>query len=99
MTLSSVSAKLIDPRQPLAPANGAAPDATRDPMLKDKVHGEDILRVRKALAFAGFTHRSPRKLDYASIDSLYQPLDAGHERGREAGRRSGTIGRGRALSM
>ncbi|OBZ68200.1 Serine/threonine-protein kinase CBK1 [Grifola frondosa] len=48
------------PPEPLAPANGAAPDATRDPMLRDKVHGKEILEVRKALAFAGFTHKSPR---------------------------------------
>lgn len=84
--------------QPLAPANGAAPDATRDPLLKDKVHGDHILNVRKALAFQGFTHRSPRKMDYARIDTLY-PDEPGHDRGRDATRRGGTIGRGRALSM
>ncbi|CAE6458276.1 unnamed protein product, partial [Rhizoctonia solani] len=46
--------------EPLAPANGAAPDATRDPMLRHKVHGAHILETRKAFAFAGFTHKSPR---------------------------------------
>ncbi|KAG8933361.1 hypothetical protein FRC01_009686 [Tulasnella sp. 417] len=86
------------PPEPLAPANGAAPDATRDPLLKDKVYGDHILNVRKALAFQGFTHRSPRKMDYARIDTLY-PDEPGHERGRDAARRGGTIGRGRALSM
>ncbi|KAG8925338.1 hypothetical protein FRC00_004085 [Tulasnella sp. 408] len=86
------------PPEPLAPANGAAPDATRDPLLKDKVHGDHILNVRKALAFQGFTHRSPRKMDYARIDTLY-PDEPGHDRARDATRRGGTIGRGRALSM
>lgn len=86
------------PPEPLAPANGAAPDATRDPLLKDKVYGDHILNVRKALAFQGFTHRSPRKMDYARIDTLY-PEEPGHDRGRDAARRGGTIGRGRALSM
>ncbi|TFY69168.1 hypothetical protein EVJ58_g585 [Rhodofomes roseus] len=52
------------PPEPLAPANGAAADATRDPLLRDKVHGQEILEVRKALAFAGFTHKSPRVISY-----------------------------------
>ncbi|KAF8605569.1 kinase-like protein [Ceratobasidium sp. AG-I] len=55
---------------PLAPANGAAPDATRDPMLRDKVHGARILETRKALAFAGFTHKSPRKISYSRVDDV-----------------------------
>ena len=37
--------------QPLAPAN----DATRDPLIRHKIHGAEIMDVRKALAFAGFT--------------------------------------------
>jgi protein-serine/threonine kinase len=44
--------------QPLAPANGAPPDATRDPLLCDKVHEQEVLGVRKARTFAGFTHKS-----------------------------------------
>ncbi|KAG9005549.1 hypothetical protein FRB90_010337 [Tulasnella sp. 427] len=86
------------PAEPLAPANGAAPDATRDPLLKDKVHGDHIMSVRKALAFQGFTHRSPRKMDYTRIDTLY-PEESSHDRGRDGVRRGGTIGRGRALSL
>lgn len=85
--------------QPLAPANGAAPDATRDPILKDKVHGDRILNMRKDLAFAGFTHRSPRRFDYARVDTIYPAEDPSRERGRDPHRQSGTIGRGRALSM
>ncbi|KAL0068766.1 hypothetical protein AAF712_004095 [Marasmius tenuissimus] len=61
------------PPEPLAPANGAPPDATRDPMLRDKVHGQEILAVRKALAFAGFTHKSPRPLNYARVDQAFEP--------------------------
>lgn len=40
-------------------------------MLKDKVHGAEILEVRKALAFAGFTHKSPRPITFARIDKLW----------------------------
>ncbi|KAG8880157.1 hypothetical protein FRB97_001046 [Tulasnella sp. 331] len=87
------------PAEPLAPANGAAPDATRDPILKDKVHGDRILNMRKDLAFAGFTHRSPRRFDYARVDTIYPAEEASRERGRDPHRRSGTVGRGRALSM
>jgi len=47
---------------PLAQANGASPGATQDPLLRDKVHGQEILEVRKALSFAGFTHIRPRKI-------------------------------------
>ncbi|KAG9006011.1 hypothetical protein FRB95_006459 [Tulasnella sp. JGI-2019a] len=87
------------PAEPLAPANGAAPDATRDPILKDKVHGDRILNMRKDLAFAGFTHRSPRRFDYTRVDTIYPAEQANRERGRDPHRQSGTVGRGRALSM
>jgi hypothetical protein len=40
-------------------------------MLKDKVYGKEILEVRKALAFAGFTHKSPRLVTYARIDKVW----------------------------
>jgi hypothetical protein len=40
-------------------------------MLKDKVHGAEILEFRKALAFAGFTHKSPRPITFARIDKLW----------------------------
>ncbi|KDQ21430.1 hypothetical protein BOTBODRAFT_25873 [Botryobasidium botryosum FD-172 SS1] len=59
------------PAEPLAPANGAAADATRDPMLLHEVHGAEILSLRKATAFAGFTHKSPRAMAYTRIESLY----------------------------
>ncbi|EAU91501.2 AGC/NDR protein kinase [Coprinopsis cinerea okayama7 len=94
------------PPEPLAPANGAPPDATRDPMLKDKVHGEDILNVRKALAFAGFTHKSPRAIEYVRVDRAFDPMPTprggGHEdalRGRSPVRETRTIGKGRAISL
>jgi len=59
------------PAEPLAPANGAPADATKDLMLKDKVHGAEILEVRKALAFAGFTHKSPRPITFTRVDRLW----------------------------
>ncbi|KAH7108074.1 kinase-like protein [Auriculariales sp. MPI-PUGE-AT-0066] len=104
------------PAEPLAPANGAPADATRDPLLKDKVHGPQIMEVRKALAFAGFTHKSPRVISYTRADRALAPIEPStdegfdhrtphhaHEedefRGRSPDRHSGTIGRGRAISM
>ena len=101
------------PPQPLAPANGAPADATRDPLLRDKVHGEEILNVRKALAFAGFTHKSPRVVSYVRADKAFDPepdtygnSDAppplvnmeGH-RGRSTIRETRDVGKGRAISM
>ncbi|CAE6433090.1 unnamed protein product [Rhizoctonia solani] len=98
--------------EPLAPANGAPPDATRDPMLRHKVHGAHILETRKAYAFAGFTHKSPRKISYTTIDAILKPFEdnearrfpAAHggddeQRGRSTLREQGTIGRARAISM
>ncbi|WVR08425.1 hypothetical protein IAU60_005480 [Kwoniella sp. DSM 27419] len=47
------------PDEPLAPANGLAVDATKDPLLRDKTHGEHLLEIRKSLAFKGWTFKSP----------------------------------------
>ncbi|KEP50292.1 AGC/NDR kinase [Rhizoctonia solani 123E] len=98
--------------EPLAPANGAPADATKDPMLRHKVHGAHILETRKAFAFAGFTHKSPRKISYTTIDAILKPfennetqrLPAAHggddeQRGRSMLREQETIGRARAISM
>lgn len=90
--------------QPLAPANGAPPDATRDPLLRDKVHGQEILDVRKALAFAGFTHKSPRAISYVRADKAFNPEPDSYgqeepERGRSMLRSNQEIGKGRAISM
>ena len=74
-------------------------------MLKDKVHGNEILEVRKALAFAGFTHKSPRPITYARVDKIWEggdgrgDADAERERGRGTVRGDGTVKRGRAISM
>ena len=70
-------------------------------MLKDKVHGNEILEVRKALAFAGFTHKSPRPITYARIDKVWgdAPTDGERERGRGTVRGDSTMRRGRAISM
>jgi hypothetical protein len=37
-------------------------DATKDPMLRDKVHGKHLLDVRKQLAFQGYTFVSVQRL-------------------------------------
>ncbi|CAL1707585.1 unnamed protein product [Somion occarium] len=92
------------PAEPLAPANGAAADATRDPLLRDKIHGNEILEVRKALAFAGFTHKSPRVVSYVRADKAFdpEPDTYGHEepeRGRSTFRNSHDTGQGRAISV
>lgn len=82
-------------------------------MLRDKVHGARILEARKALAFAGFTHKSPRKISYnRAVDVLRlsdesggrTQHDLGHggddeQRGRSALKEQSTIGKGRAMSM
>ncbi|WWC98809.1 hypothetical protein V866_005702 [Kwoniella sp. B9012] len=47
------------PDEPLAPANGAAANATKDPLLRDKTHGAHLLEIRKNLAFKGWTFKSP----------------------------------------
>lgn len=100
----SADAKL-DSFQPLAPANGAPPDATRDPLLRDKVYGAEILDVRKALAFAGFTHKSPRAIEYTRVDQAFDnSLNVGHGlqgtvRGRPLVREARPVGKGRAISM
>ncbi len=94
--------------QPLAPANGAPPDATKDPLLKHKIHGAEILDVRKALAFAGFTHKSPRTIEYMRADKAFeawpndslQPAIKRTVRGRPLVRETRDIRLpGRAISM
>lgn len=91
--------------QPLAPANGASPDATKDPLLRHKIHGAEILDVRKALAFAGFTHKSPRTIEYTRADRAFdawpdsQTAAKGTVRGRPIVRETRDIGLGRAISM
>ncbi|KAJ3733553.1 kinase-like domain-containing protein [Lentinula guzmanii] len=96
------------PAEPLAPANGAPPDATRDPMLRDRVHGAEILDVRKALAFAGFTHKSPRAFSYVRADRAFDhrsndvdvdPQATVRARGRSVLRDPQDVGRSRAISM
>ncbi|KAI0743570.1 kinase-like protein [Daedaleopsis nitida] len=92
------------PPEPLAPANGAAADATRDPILRDKVHGEEILEVRKALAFAGFTHKAPRAISYVRADKAFDPEPDTYgqmepERGRSTIREFRDGGAGRAMSL
>lgn len=72
-------------------------------MLLDKVHGAEILDSRKALAFAGFTHKSPRAISYLRADKAFDPLPDtyGQEtvRGRTTVRETREIGKGRAISM
>ncbi|KAJ7200717.1 kinase-like domain-containing protein [Mycena rebaudengoi] len=100
------------PAEPLAPANGAPADATRDPLLRHELHGAEIMDVRKALAFAGFTHKSPRVISYVRADKAFdsQPDTYGQQqpeavygqgtvRGRSALRLPQDIGKGRAISM
>ncbi|KAF9244946.1 kinase-like domain-containing protein [Melanogaster broomeanus] len=92
------------PPEPLAPPNGAPADATKDPLLRDKVHGEEILNVRKAFAFVGFTHKSPRAISYVRADRAFDmPADGNsrgqRERGRSRFRSVPASGTGRAISL
>ncbi|ORY35880.1 kinase-like domain-containing protein [Naematelia encephala] len=47
------------PSEPLAPANGAAANGTKDPMLRNTMHGAALLEIRKNLAFKGWTFKAP----------------------------------------
>lgn len=76
-------------------------------MLRDKVHGAEILEARKALAFAGFTHKSPRAISYVRADKAFNPAPDTYGqdytpeatiRGRQIVRQTLDT-RGRALSM
>ncbi|KAF5321788.1 hypothetical protein D9619_001986 [Psilocybe cf. subviscida] len=92
------------PAEPLAPANGAPPDATRDPLLGHRVHGAEIMDVRKALAFAGFTHKSPRAMEYIRADKAFEDWPdkqyaKATVRGRPLVRETHSVGVGRAISM
>jgi protein-serine/threonine kinase len=81
-------------------------------MLLDKVHGEEILNVRKQFAFAGFTHKSPRVVSYVRAEKAFDPEPDSYgkelpalpeqDRGRSTVRVAkgvGVLARGRALSM
>lgn len=39
--------------EPLAPADGQSPEAVKDPILRHKEHGKELLEMRKSLAFLG----------------------------------------------
>ncbi|KAK0534569.1 hypothetical protein OC834_001825 [Tilletia horrida] len=45
---------------------GANPNADqpRDPMLRDKQHGKNLLEMRKQLAFVGYTFKAPRDVNF-----------------------------------
>ena len=73
-------------------------------MLRDRTHGEESLEVRKALAFAGFTHKSPRVISYVRADKAFDPepdTDGQDqpERGRSTIREFRDVGAGRAMSL
>jgi hypothetical protein len=53
-----------------APAN----DATRDPLLRHKIHCAEIMDAREALDFAVFTHKSPRAVEYMRADGAFDNL-------------------------
>ena len=79
-------------------------NVTKDPLLRDEIHGEEILNVRKALAFAGFTHKSPRAISYTRADRAFDgSTDGGsggkRERGRSRFRSVHDAGHGRAISL
>ncbi|EJT97277.1 kinase-like protein [Dacryopinax primogenitus] len=69
----------------LPPLHGRAADAP-DPILRDAVHGPAALGIRKAYAFAGFTHKSPRLVDVRKLrvgrDSRVMPDGGVGDRGR-----------------
>ncbi|KAJ6505569.1 hypothetical protein C8R45DRAFT_817330, partial [Mycena sanguinolenta] len=84
----------------------------RDPLLRHKVHGPEIMDVRKALAFAGLTDKSPRVISYVRADKTFDPepdsygrsppepsYGQGTIRGRSQLREPQDIGKGRVIAM
>jgi hypothetical protein len=71
------------------------------------------LKVRKALAFAGFTHKSPRLVGYVRADRAFDPepgsygnsdsrpplVGVGDQRGRSTVREKHDVGKKRGISM
>ena len=73
------------------------------------------MRVRKELAFAGFTHKSPRAMSYNRLSRVFNPLPDSYgtelpeqdleeelvrtPRGRSAVRIDTEVGKGRAISL
>ena len=63
------------------------------------------MKVRKALAFAGFTHKSPRVISYVRADKAFDPAPDTYgrdevERGRPTFRDDQPSGKaGRAISL
>ena len=74
-------------------------------LYSDKIHCAEIMEVRKALAFAGFTHKSPRAVEYMRADGGFDNLPSMQHvakdtvRGRPLVRETRIIGLGRAISM
>lgn len=60
-----------NPLPPPEPVPGAPPvEETKDPMLKDAVHGPQILEVRKQLAFQGWTFKGQKNKVYDPRDGI-----------------------------
>ncbi|WWC92044.1 uncharacterized protein L201_006998 [Kwoniella dendrophila CBS 6074] len=74
------------PDEPLAPANGAAGNVTKDPLLRDKKHGEHLLEIRKSLAFKGWTFKSPALVEnrYGHLHDISHMKDISEETIRES---------------
>ena len=70
-------------------------------MLLDERHGAEIMNSRKALVFAGFTHKSPCAVTYLRADKAFNFPTYGREtvRGPTTAVESPKAGRGRAISM
>lgn len=89
------------PDEPLAPAGGAQPNATKDPILRHREHGRGAMDVRKRQAFAGFTYKSPRVVSHPKTASAVfdetasVASDAGAVEDEDALGRSKAMGEGR----
>ncbi|KAH8915418.1 kinase-like protein [Atractiella rhizophila] len=65
---------------PDANPNADPRDQTKDPMLKDRTHGQHLLEVRKQLAFQGFTFKRPKKSVYDPRNGVIDIKDMGGEK-------------------
>ncbi|KAJ7281261.1 hypothetical protein C8J57DRAFT_1711052 [Mycena rebaudengoi] len=97
---------------PTVLANGAPRGCYARPLLRHELHGAEIIDVRKALTFAGFTYKSPRVISYVRADKAFdsqpdtygQPhpeaaYGQGTVRGRSALCLPQDIGKSRTISM
>jgi serine/threonine protein kinase len=76
-------------------ANKKQQERARDIMLRDKKHGATIMHIRKEVGFKGYTYRGKRRIEFTPAGSPTAVVEVVEK--DEAN--TGTLGRGRAMSL